>query len=231
MNKAEEFICGYQYSPDGGHFIGEYRFPKNKTGAEGESVHLPPFTTLTPPPSEVPAGHYVKWEAGGWVVRQHVSTAPAPLVEDYLLLEDWYIQHLRDSGQWTEEMQSGYEAELARQTADINRVDSQVRQSQNLLSVAAGKLASASDAVTNGDPELARQLHQEAYQMYKAVDAYMSDLTQSLQGSFQKQARSYISEALEGVAVVFNSLSVPLLETEGAIQQALANRQAQEEDA
>jgi hypothetical protein len=57
---AETMVTGYNYMEDG-TFSGEYKFPKNN---DGNPIHVPPFTTLVPPPF-VPAGKKAMWN-GMW---------------------------------------------------------------------------------------------------------------------------------------------------------------------
>lgn len=57
-------VVGYQYSPQTQVFIGEYSFPNNKDKLE---IHLPPHTTLTPPPA-IPEGQAAYWREGQWVL-------------------------------------------------------------------------------------------------------------------------------------------------------------------
>jgi hypothetical protein len=42
----QEFILGYQWSPETKKYMGEYRFPKNK---DKDEIYMPPFTTLVKP--------------------------------------------------------------------------------------------------------------------------------------------------------------------------------------
>ena len=60
-------ITGYQWGDDGS-YIGPYTFPNN---GDQEAVHLPPRTTLTPPPADIPAGHEAAMDVatGAWVIR------------------------------------------------------------------------------------------------------------------------------------------------------------------
>ncbi len=67
---AETLITGYNYMEDG-TFSGVYKFPKN---GDKEAVHLPPFTTLTPPPF-IPAGKKAVWTGAAWLLQ----TLPLPM--------------------------------------------------------------------------------------------------------------------------------------------------------
>lgn len=60
-------ITGYQWGDDGA-YIGPYTFPNN---ADQEAIHLPPRTTLTPPPTDIPAGHEaaINPDHATWIVR------------------------------------------------------------------------------------------------------------------------------------------------------------------
>lgn len=64
MNKT---ITGYQYSPTDGHFTSEYSFPNNM---DKEEIHLPPFTTLTAPPRDVPIGMWAVRKGEAWVLEE-----------------------------------------------------------------------------------------------------------------------------------------------------------------
>jgi hypothetical protein len=65
-----DYILGYQYNPENLYFIGSYTFPNN---LDKEEIHLPPFTTLTPPPENIPNGFRAYWREGEWSVEVDVS--------------------------------------------------------------------------------------------------------------------------------------------------------------
>lgn len=107
----EEYITGYQYNPETGEYRGEYKFPNNK---DKEEVHMPPNTTLTPPPGDVPSGLVPCWKDDAWVLKVDddivikVQSIPAELYAT--LLPEFASDQMR-FGLWT---QSEYDAwELA----------------------------------------------------------------------------------------------------------------------
>jgi len=122
----ETFIKGYQWSPVDGHFVGDYEFPNN---LDKEEVHLPPFTTLTPPPCDVPCGCCVFWRNGAWVIEADPTPKPErPPIDDYTMLMPWYIEHLKKEGQWSEEDQQNLDealAEKARREAEAQLLAAQ----------------------------------------------------------------------------------------------------------
>lgn len=59
-----ETITGYQWG-DSGAYIGPYSFD-----AVVGAVHMPPRTTLTAPPAQVPSGQEPAWDNGSWVLRE-----------------------------------------------------------------------------------------------------------------------------------------------------------------
>jgi hypothetical protein len=70
MTATPKSIVGYQYSPDTFAFIGEYSFPDN---LDKEETHLPPYTTLTPPPT-AGSGERAFWRDGAWVLETVAAT-------------------------------------------------------------------------------------------------------------------------------------------------------------
>lgn len=96
----EETIIGYQFSPVDSRFIGEYRFPKNQCS---DKIHMPPNTTLVKPPEDKPNGKEFFWLNDQWVLRDDGNQRPEkPMIEDYAMLADWYIDHLKSNGLWDE---------------------------------------------------------------------------------------------------------------------------------
>lgn len=59
-------ITGYQYG-DYGHYIGTYRFEKNK---DKDDIHIPPRTTLKPPPTEFQTDEEVHFDGTDWAIRK-----------------------------------------------------------------------------------------------------------------------------------------------------------------
>jgi hypothetical protein len=90
----EELVTGYQYG-DSGKFIGIYKFPNNK---DKEEIHVPPFTTLTPPPSNIPKGLSAYFRKGTWELdddeNPHNSIKFEKVLYSTLLPE--YLQDLKD---------------------------------------------------------------------------------------------------------------------------------------
>lgn len=102
MKNQEEFILGYQWSPENKKFNGEYRFPNNK---DKEEIHMPPFTTLIKPP-ETEKGFIGYWDGEEWFidVDPDVVTKHPPILDaDYERLMPEYIDELKSKELWTEE--------------------------------------------------------------------------------------------------------------------------------
>lgn len=98
----EKLITGFQWSPVDGRYIGEYQFPDN---LDKEEHHLPPLTTLERPP-EAPEGHSAFRRDNAWVIEiDPAKQKTRPVIEDYAMLTDAFIQHLKDQGLWSEEDQ------------------------------------------------------------------------------------------------------------------------------
>lgn len=70
-----DYILGYQYSPEKLYFIGVYEFPNN---LDKEEIHLPPFTTLTAPPNDIPNGSRAYWHNGQWSVEVDMDSISKP---------------------------------------------------------------------------------------------------------------------------------------------------------
>lgn len=59
---------------------------------------------MTPPPSSVPEGKCCFWENNEWVIKDNPDPKhQKPLIEDYALLTEDFIQHLKDNNLWTSE--------------------------------------------------------------------------------------------------------------------------------
>lgn len=88
-------VTGYSYMADG-TYAGEYVFPRNK---DKEEIHVPPFTTLVPPPM-ILAGKKATWNGLAWAL----SDLPLPQwLEDYEYpqpgwLELPYIARMKKAG-------------------------------------------------------------------------------------------------------------------------------------
>lgn len=65
-----DIITGYQWGDDLS-FIGEYKFWRVPGSDE---IHMPPHTTLTPPPTGLQLGTEAAWVDGAWIVRGEVLT-------------------------------------------------------------------------------------------------------------------------------------------------------------
>ena len=63
---APIIITGYQYG-DYGHFIGEYRFEKNR---DKPAIHMPPRTTLEPPPNDHDMDQEPFFNGKAWEIRK-----------------------------------------------------------------------------------------------------------------------------------------------------------------
>ena len=57
----ETMIKGYHYKSNK-RFAGVYEFPNN---LDKEEIHMPPNTTLVPPPV-IPTGKEALWDGAGW---------------------------------------------------------------------------------------------------------------------------------------------------------------------
>ena len=62
----KKLIIGYQWGDDG-TYIGPYTFQNNR---DKKDIHLPPRTTLTPPPEQIAVDEEAAWDGEQWVVRR-----------------------------------------------------------------------------------------------------------------------------------------------------------------
>jgi hypothetical protein len=98
MTIPQEFIKGYQWSPEDKKFTGEYVFPKNK---DGEEIHMPPFTTLISPPISE-KGYSPYWNGSEWYIDVDPnSVVDHPPIDDYEMLMPDYIDYLKENDLWT----------------------------------------------------------------------------------------------------------------------------------
>lgn len=96
----DEFIKGYQWSPETKQYMGEYVFPNNK---DKEEIHMPPFTTLTSPPI-CEKGYTSYWDGNKWNIDVDPDVLPPhPLIDDYYTLMPDYIEYLKENELWTPE--------------------------------------------------------------------------------------------------------------------------------
>lgn len=96
----DEFILGYQYSPDTGVYVGQYKFSNN---LDQDDIHWPPFTTDIAPPA-LEKNQEAFFVNGEWVIGEKpVKEIEPPVVEDYAMVSEWFIDHLRQLGKWTSE--------------------------------------------------------------------------------------------------------------------------------
>ena len=96
----EEFILGYQWSPETKKYNGEYRFPNNK---DKDEIHMPPFTTLVKPP-ETEREFAAYWNGNEWVIDLNPNVvSDHPPIDDYELLMPDFIEYLKEHDLWTEE--------------------------------------------------------------------------------------------------------------------------------
>lgn len=104
----EEIITGYQYGPINGEFRGVYEFPNN---LDKEEIHMPPYTTLIPPPEEIPAGKIACWNGDVWELKDdQVSIKSDPIKDDDIgkLLPEFVADQIR-FGLWSDELQQKYD--------------------------------------------------------------------------------------------------------------------------
>ena len=96
----QEFILGYQWSPETKKYIGEYRFPNNK---DKDEIYMPPFTTLVKPP-ETERESVAYWNGNEWVINADPDVvSDHPPIDDYELLMPDFIEYLKEHDLWTEE--------------------------------------------------------------------------------------------------------------------------------
>ena len=103
----EEIITGYQYGPEHGDFRCVYEFPNNM---DKEEIHMPPFTTLVPPP-EIPNGMLAYWNGTEWELREDVVSLkidPIPEEDIGKLLPEFVADQIR-FGLWSDELQQKYD--------------------------------------------------------------------------------------------------------------------------
>lgn len=108
----EEYITGYQYSPVHNGYIGIYKFPNNK---DKEEIHLPPYTTLVPPPEPWPEPEHPVWNGSEWVLVPDEALSGIPIPDmtykiDYVQIMDEFVEEQKLNGMWTAKMQELYEA-------------------------------------------------------------------------------------------------------------------------
>jgi hypothetical protein len=113
----EEFILGYQWSPETGEYLSGYKFPNNKDKVD---IHLPPYTTLIEPPV-CPKGYTLFWESdiNDWRMKKKVVEHPP--IHDYASILPEYIQMLKDENMWTDEDDENYQAAIKKIEDDQNR--------------------------------------------------------------------------------------------------------------
>ena len=98
----DEFIKGYQWSPETKKYMGEYIFPNNK---DKEEIHIPPFTTLISPPI-CEKGYTSYWNGNKWNIDVDPNAlAPHLPIDDYYTLMPDYIEYLKENDLWTQEDQ------------------------------------------------------------------------------------------------------------------------------
>ena len=96
----QEFILGYQWSPETKKYIGEYRFPNNK---DKDEIYMPPFTTLVKPP-ETERESVAYWNGNEWFIDiDPDAVTDHPPIDDYELLMPDFIEYLKENDLWTEE--------------------------------------------------------------------------------------------------------------------------------
>jgi hypothetical protein len=113
----EEFILGYQWSPETGEYLSEYKFPNNK---DKDDIHVPPYTTLVEPPP-CPAGYVLFWDAGisDWRIKKKVIEHPP--IHDYAALRPEFMQMLKDDGMWSDEDEEKYQQAIKKVVDDQNK--------------------------------------------------------------------------------------------------------------
>ena len=84
----EQLVKGYQYSPNTGQYMGEYVFPNN---LDKDEIHLPPYTTLIPPPVG-DANDVAFWRGDAWELVVVPNDPYIPAIDDYLMITDSFIQ-------------------------------------------------------------------------------------------------------------------------------------------
>lgn len=96
-----DVIKGYQFSPVDGRFIGEYEFPNNQ---DRDEIHLPPFTTLEPPPVG-DSNDIAFFVDGEWILEIVPNEPFIPPIDDYAMITEGFIDYLKAIGKWTDEDQ------------------------------------------------------------------------------------------------------------------------------
>jgi hypothetical protein len=106
----EELITGYQFCPDHGEFRCVYKFPNNK---DKDEIHLPPYTTLVPPPSQYPSSLIPCWADKEWILKPinevgNITTRTIP-EDDYGKLLPEFAKDQVDFGIWSNETYTKWE--------------------------------------------------------------------------------------------------------------------------
>lgn len=104
-----EIITGYQYGSIHGEYRGIYNFPNN---LDKEDIHLPPLTTLIPPP-QTSEGMIACWNGIEWLIEEDdnksvIKVKPIP-EEELGRLTPEFVQHQIEIGLWSNELQAKYE--------------------------------------------------------------------------------------------------------------------------
>lgn len=103
----EEMITGYQYGPIHGDFRCVYEFPNNM---DKEEIHMPPFTTLVPPP-EMEKGMWAYWTGTEWELRLDIVSLkvdPIPDEDIGKLLPEFVADQIK-AGLWSDDLQQKYD--------------------------------------------------------------------------------------------------------------------------
>jgi hypothetical protein len=124
----EEFIKGYQWSPETKQYMGEYVFPNN---GDKEKIHMPPFTTLISPPI-CEKGYTSYWNGNEWNIDVDPSVlTPHPPIDDYYMLMSDYIEYLKENDLWTPEDE--IKRQEALQNAENEKLEAIRKREEDLL--------------------------------------------------------------------------------------------------
>jgi len=162
METTEQFVKGYQWSPNDNKFMGEYFFIRNK---DKEEIHMPPFTTLlVPPVSE--KGYSPYWDGNNWYIDVDPDAVTEhPPIDDYTMLMPDYIDFLKQNDLWTDEDEQK-RLDAIKQKEDEKRLIEESRNYDEELRMLRNSILQQSDWTQLSDTQLTEE-QKELWRIYR----------------------------------------------------------------